>query len=223
MNGSRTGIFFANFYDQTNGAYANMGIVPPEFQNFVQTLSYKFNWIGPVSVYEAACASSSGALNDAYYSMKLGLCDAAIVVGVNFEFDPYHEFFFCNLNMMSFTGKSKCFDISADGYAQGEACIVAFLQKKSDAKRVYLSFVSIGHNNDGFKEMGITYPSWQVQSKLISETVRKANLDPKDINYIEAHSTGTKVGDPIEMQAICHSFFSGLYFTIESPNSIESN
>lgn len=211
MNGSRTGVFVGNFLDHVEGAYANQGIVPPALQPFAEILSFKFNWKGPATTVESACASSSSALTEAFYQLKSDQCDAAVVVGVNIELDPNHQFFFCNLNMNSYTGKSRCFDASADGYAKGEACVAAFLQKRSDAKRIYLSIVGIKQNNDGFKDMGITYPSWQIQSRLISETLREANIDPKEVKYIEAHATGTPVGDPIEMQSLCQSFFSGLF------------
>lgn len=81
-----------------------------------------------------------------------------------------------------------------------------FLQRAKDSKRVYANLLYSKINCDGFKTEGITYPSGQMQEKLLTEFYRDINVDPRTINYVEAHSTGTQVGDPEECRALDHVF-----------------
>ena len=113
--------------------------------------------------------------------------------------------------MLSPDGKCKCLDESANGYAKGEACVVILLQKRSVAKRIYATVIHSKSNNDGYKEMGITYPSWERQRDLMRETYSESGIDPLDVHYIESHCTGTQAGDPEEMRAICEAMCSGIY------------
>ena len=112
--------------------------------------------------------------------------------------------------MLSPDGKCKCLDESANGYAKGEAVVAILLQKKSMAKRIYATVVHTKTNNDGYEEMGITFPSYQTQRDIMRATYAEAGIDPHDVHYVEAHCTGTQAGDPEEMRAICESMCSGM-------------
>lgn len=80
-----------------------------------------------------------------------------------------------------------------NGYVRSEAVVVIYLQKASDAKRIYASVVNARTNTDGSKEQGITFPAGERQKRLIQEVYAEANVNPADVTYVEAHGTGTKV------------------------------
>lgn len=106
-------------------------------------------------------------------------------------------------------GRCKSFDESANGYARSEAVAVVFLQKAKDAKRIYATFVHAKTNCDGFKEQGITFPSSTMQATLLKEFYEEIGVPPSSLDYIEAHGTGTKVGDPEEVNALDGIFCTG--------------
>lgn len=80
------------------------------------------------------------------------------------------------------------------------------LLKKSDAKRIYASVVHSKANCDGYKEQGVTFPSGEIQHRLLKEVYSECGVSPGDVNYVEAHGTGTKVGDPQEVNSITKMF-----------------
>lgn len=97
------------------------------------------------------------------------------------------------------TGYCRPYDKDAAGYTRSEAISAVFIQKISDAKRTYAKFVYSKTNNDGFKKEGITYPNAATQTKLLVEFYKDIDIDPRTVDYVEGHSTGTKVGDPEEV------------------------
>ncbi len=107
---------------------------------------------------------------------------------------------------MAADGYCRPFDEEACGYTRSEAIGFIYLQKAKDAKRVYANLLCTKTNCDGFKEEGITFPSAQIQKKLLKDFYTGIDFDPTKIAYIEAHSTGTVVGDPEECQALDEIF-----------------
>lgn len=110
---------------------------------------------------------------------------------------------------MSKVGESCPFDENASGYVRSESICVMFLQKANDCKRNYAEVVYVKTNNDGFKEEGSSFPSSKMQEQLMTEFYNEINVDPSKIEFVEAHSTGTKVGDPQEIKAIDKVFCKG--------------
>lgn len=104
--------------------------------------------------------------------------------------------------VLSSDGRCKCFDANADGYARSEAISVVYLQKAKDAKRIYATVVHSKTNCDGFKEQGITFPSSRMQSALLRQCYEESDVSPNNVYYLECHATGTKIGDPEEMNAM---------------------
>jgi fatty acid synthase, animal type len=90
-------------------------------------------------------------------------------------------------------GMCKAFDESGNGYVRSDACVVTFLQKSKDARRIYAQILNVRTNTDGGKDQGITFPNGAMQNRLIHETYEEIGLDPRDVSYVEAHGTGTKV------------------------------
>lgn len=104
--------------------------------------------------------------------------------------------------MLAANGYCKPFDKGASGYVRAEGICAIYLQRKQFAKRIYANLLYSKTNCDGYKEEGITYPSGNVQMKLLKEFYTDINFDPSKIDYIEAHATGTVVGDPEECKAL---------------------
>lgn len=100
---------------------------------------------------------------------------------------------FARLGVLSPDGRCKSFDENANGYCRSEAVAIVFLQKLKDSRRIYARLVHAKTNCDGYKEQGITYPSGQMQQKLLEEFYDECEIKPSELSFIEAHGTGTKV------------------------------
>ncbi|XP_035198499.1 fatty acid synthase [Oxyura jamaicensis] len=173
---------------------------------FANRISYFYDFKGPSLTIDTACSSSLMALENAYKAIRNGWCSAAVVGGVNLLLKPNTSVQFMKLGMLSPDGACKAFDASGDGYCRSEAVVVVLLTKKSMAKRIYATIVNAGSNTDGFKEQGVTFPSGDMQRQLVSSLHRECGIKPADIEYVETHGTGTKVGDPQEVNGIADLF-----------------
>lgn len=100
----------------------------------------------------------------------------------------------------------KAFDEAGNGYVRSDGCVVTFLQRSTDSRRIYATILNVRTNTDGAKDQGITFPNGQMQNRLIRETYEEIGLNPAEVSYVEAHGTGTKVGDPQEVNSICDYF-----------------
>ncbi|XP_031628631.1 fatty acid synthase-like [Contarinia nasturtii] len=188
--------------DRVNG-YGVTGCARAMFAN---RLSFTFDFKGPSFAIDTACSSSLYALSQAFSDLKAGHCDSAIVAGAALILEPTMSLQFNRLGMLGAVGKCKSFDESGDGYVRSEGCVVVFLQKESQARRIYASILNVRTNTDGFKEEGITFPIGNMQTKLMRETYNEIGLHPNDVVYVEAHGTGTKVGDTQEVNSITDFF-----------------
>lgn len=104
--------------------------------------------------------------------------------------------------MLSADGTCKVFDQEANGYVRAEAVTAIFLQKAKNSRRIYAKILNTKVNSDGFKDSGITFPSAKAQQQLMAEIYHESGISPSQISYLEAHGTGTGVGDPEEADAI---------------------
>ncbi|CAG9772141.1 unnamed protein product [Ceutorhynchus assimilis] len=146
------------------------------------------------------------AFQHAFHAIKTGLCDSAIVAGSHLLLSPTLSVQLDRLGVLSPNGMSKPFDDNGDGFVRSEAAIVMLLQKESVAKRMYAKVLGAGTNVDGNKKEGITFPSGRMQNKLMREMYAESGINPHDVVYMEAHGTGTKVGDPQEVNSITDMF-----------------
>jgi phthiocerol/phenolphthiocerol synthesis type-I polyketide synthase C len=172
-------------------------------------ISYLLDLHGPSIAIDTACSSSLVALHMACVSLARNECDAALAGGVNLILTPESTLAFCRARMMAADGHCKPFDEAANGYTRGEGCGVVVLKRLSDALKQRDRVIGIirasAVNQDG-RTNGITAPNLHAQRAVIREALRRANLLPKDITYIEAHGTGTSLGDPIEVDALASIF-----------------
>ncbi|RZC40858.1 Ketoacyl-synt C, ketoacyl-synt, and/or PS-DH domain containing protein, partial [Asbolus verrucosus] len=165
-------------------------------------LSYYLKLKGPSYIADTACSSSLNALEHAFKAIRSGQCDNAIVGGVNLLLHPGITLQFFRLGVLSYDGICKVFDQNANGYVRGDTIACIFLQKSKVAKRIYAQLLYTKINCDGYKSFGITFPSTQMQQQLLTEIFDESGYSPSDLSYLEAHGTGTEVGDPQEVEAI---------------------
>ncbi|KAG7154441.1 Fatty acid synthase-like [Homarus americanus] len=176
---------------------------------FPNRISYTFDFKGPSFAIDTACSSSMVALQTAWSAVSEGEVEAAIVGGTNLTLKPQNSMQFHALNMLASDGKCKSFDATGNGYVRSEAAVVIFLQRATEARRVYAHVVHARANTDGNKDEGVTFPSGKVQRELLQDVYNLAGISPLDVSYVEAHGTGTKAGDPQEVGALAEVFCAG--------------
>lgn len=172
-------------------------------------VSYVFGFEGPCLAIDTACSSSLSSLHVACNALKLHESDMAVVAGTNLMASPAANIGFSKLQATSPEGHSKSFDASADGYARSEGGGVILVKRLSDAERdndIIWGVIDGSCINQDGKSNGLTAPNGVSQKKLIEDTLQKCNLNSCDVDYIEMHGTGTKLGDPIEVQAIMDTY-----------------
>lgn len=168
-------------------------------------VSYIFNLRGPSVAVDTACSSALVAVHMACQSLLRGDCEMALAGGVNAILGPEPYIAFCKMGMLSPTGRCKPFDSRADGFARGEGAGMVLLKPLAraiaDGNRIYATIAATASNQDG-RTNGITVPSPLSQELLTREALRRAGIPGAKIAYMEAHGTGTPIGDPIEAHAL---------------------
>ncbi|XP_038846838.1 fatty acid synthase-like [Salvelinus namaycush] len=213
LRGSRTGVYIGVSGSEAGEAFSRdpeelLGYSMTGCQRamFANRLSYFFDFNGPSTAIDTACSSSLLALENAFNAIRHGHCDSALVGGVNLLLKPNTSVQFMKLGMLSPDGTCKSFDSSGNGYCRSEAAVAVLLTRRSMAKRVYATVLNAGNNTDGYKEQGVTFPSGEMQQRLVRSLYQEVNITPDQVEYIEAHGTGTKVGDPQEVNGIVSVF-----------------
>ncbi len=168
-------------------------------------LSYALKLTGPSFALDTACSSALVALHLACQSLRRKECDMALTGGVNLMIAPEITISFSKANLMAADGRSKTFDASADGYVRGEGCGVVVLRRLSDALAHGDNILALVRgsavNHDG-PSGGLTVPSGPAQERVIRQALASGKAEPSEVDYIEAHGTGTSLGDPIEVGAL---------------------
>lgn len=214
LKGSNTGVFVGGFtvdnyitkLNQENthliNSHTSLGVTLSMLSN---RISYYFDLKGPSITIDTACSSSLVATHYACQSIWNGESDMALVGGVNTMLIPQTFVLMSQGKFLSKHGRCKSFDSDAGGYVRGEGGGVVVLksyeQALKDGDRIYALIDGTGVNQDG-QTNGITVPNQDSQVKLMKQVYEKSGVDVRDIHYIEAHGTGTPVGDPIEFGAI---------------------
>ncbi|MFZ5526628.1 MAG: SDR family oxidoreductase [Pseudomonadota bacterium] len=172
-------------------------------------LSYTWGFTGPSIVVDTACSSSLVAVHQACQSLRAGECDAALAAGVNRILSPAFSINFSRARMLSPDGRCKAFSAQADGFGRGEGAGVIVLKRLRDAQaagdRILAVIRGSAVNQDG-RSGGLTVPNGPAQQAVIRKALAQAGLGAGDVDYIEAHGTGTALGDPIEAGALGEVF-----------------
>jgi acyl transferase domain-containing protein/NADPH:quinone reductase-like Zn-dependent oxidoreductase/NAD(P)-dependent dehydrogenase (short-subunit alcohol dehydrogenase family)/acyl carrier protein len=175
-------------------------------------LAYFLGTHGPSISMDTACSSSLVALDRACRSLREGECALAIAGGVNLILNP--DLFVCmsRWGMLSPDGRCKTFDTAANGFVRAEGCGIVVLKclgaALADGDRILALIRGSAVNQDG-PSSGLSVPNGLAQEAVIRQALQNARLEPSALSYIEAHGTGTKLGDPIEIDALARVFEPG--------------
>lgn len=173
-------------------------------------LAYQFDLHGPAVTLDTACSSSLVAVHLAAQALRNGECDLALAAGAFLIMHPDTYVQSCATSQLSPDGKCKTFDSSADGYVMGEGGGLVVLERLSDAiannRRIRAVLRGSAINQDG-RSNGLTAPSRSAQVDVIRRALADARVAPEQVDYVEAHGSGTPLGDAIELSAL-HDVFS---------------
>jgi acyl transferase domain-containing protein len=211
LAGSRTGVFVGMYNNdyaqlQLRGAHADahealgsaLGIAPGR-------LSYILDFQGPSLVVDTLCSSSAVALHLACQSLRSQESNLAIAGGVNLTLSPFGTVTSSRLLALSPDGRCKTFDARANGYVRGEGCALVVLKRLSNALKdgdpIWALIRGSAVNQDGHST-GLTAPNVLSQQAVIRDALANAGVKPEQVDYLEAHGTGTPLGDPIEVDAL---------------------
>ncbi|HEX2268324.1 MAG TPA: amino acid adenylation domain-containing protein, partial [Pyrinomonadaceae bacterium] len=181
-------------------------------------IAYCLDLRGPAMVVDTACSSSLLAVHEAYVKVATGQVDCALAGGINIFFVKNYEDYDADaateqidaVGINSPDGKCKTFDAAANGAGWGEGgglILMKPLERAlADRDHIYAVIKGGGVNQDGGRSNGLAAPSPQAQRDVILAAWKNAGIDPTTISYLEAHGTGTELGDPIEIQGITDAF-----------------
>ncbi|SJN59050.1 Phenolphthiocerol synthesis polyketide synthase type I Pks15/1 [Vibrio ruber DSM 16370] len=217
LMGSNTGVFIG--YSGAEYINEQNRIAPERVNGYMGTgsapsvaagrISYILGLKGPSSVVDTACSSSLVAVHMACESLRRDECKQAIVGAANLIVSPQTSIMFARSGMLSEDSRCKPFDDSANGYVRGEGCAVIILKRLSkaiaDGNEILAVIKGSAVNHDGTSS-GLTVPNVHAQEEVIRQALKNAGMTPDDIDYIEAHGTGTPLGDPIEVGALTSVF-----------------
>ncbi len=175
-------------------------------------VSFVLGLMGPAKAVDAACASALVAVTDAVADLQQGKADLAIAAGVQAILNGRIYELRAEAMMLSPEGQCKTFDASADGYVRGEGCGVVVLKRLSDAERdgdriwAVIKGAAVNHGGDS---VGLTVPNPPALKQVMETALSDAGVLPQDVDFLEAHGTGTAVGDPIELEAVSEVYCKG--------------
>jgi PfaD family protein len=214
LSGSRCGVFMGCgsgdygqlLNEQGLSAHGLIGGAPSILSG---RIAYVLNLNGPCLSIDTACSSSLSAIAESCNSLMLGTSDLALAGGVYVMAGPSMHIMTSQAGMLSEDGRCMTFDQRANGFVPSEGVGVVLMKRESDAlkdaDRIYGVVTGWGINQDG-KTNGITAPSVNSQANLEKDVYDRFNISPENITLLEAHGTGTKLGDPIEVEALTDSF-----------------
>ncbi|MFF0459371.1 type I polyketide synthase [Streptomyces mexicanus] len=211
LAGSRTGVFVGIGIDDYKSlqtadeeaidAYTGTGNL---FCAAAGRISHTLGLTGPSMAVDTGCSSSLVAVHLAVRSLRLGESDMALACGVHLMLTPEITLFLSRARALSPQGRCRTFDADADGYARGEGCGAVVLKRLSDAVAAGDEVLAVirgsAVNHDG-PSAGLTVPNGASQQALLRAALADAGTEPAEVGYLEAHGTGTPLGDPIEVRA----------------------
>ena len=209
LAGSRTGVFVgaqgADYAEVLRGNDAPQVITGIAHSAIANRVSYWLDLRGPSLVVDTACASGLAALHRAATALRSGECKLAIAGAVNLLLSPASRKMIENMGALSPDGRCKSFSVRADGYGRGEGVVALVLKPlvaaEADGDRV-LGVIRGSAEGHAGHAVSLTAPNPQAQAELLRTAWTEAGISPDDIGYIEAHGTGTELGDPAEVDGI---------------------
>ena len=220
LRGSRTGVYTGISNDEyrmlvvessrpTEAAGSLYALSGTNLNGASGRVSFVLGLMGPAKAVDAACASSLVSVHDAVSDLQRGAADLAIAGGVQAILNARIYELRADSMMLSPDGQCKAFDASANGYVRGEGCGVVVLKRLSEAEadgdRIWAVIRGSAVNHGGASS-GLTVPHVPALEQVIESALTHAGAGPSDVNYLEAHGTGTAVGDPIEIEAVANAY-----------------
>src|SRR5216683_202348 len=192
---------------QVDNLHAMLG---SNFEFLPTRVAYKLNLRGPAFSLNSGCSTSLVAVSQACLSLQNYQCDLALAGGVSITFPQKRGYLYEPGGMASPDGHCRTFDEQAQGTVFGDGAAVVLLKRLTDAiadrDHIYAVIKGFAVTNDGTNKVGFTAPAVEGQARAIAMAQAGAGVDPATISYIEAHGTGTPLGDPIEIAALTQAF-----------------
>ncbi|HEY9126224.1 MAG TPA: beta-ketoacyl synthase N-terminal-like domain-containing protein, partial [Acidobacteriaceae bacterium] len=202
-----------SFLQEFTGAYqvGNYATMMGNDKDFLPTrISYKLNLHGPSISVQSACSTALVAVSQAAQSLLTGQCDMALAGAVSVTFPLHRGYLAQEGGLASLDGHCRPFDAAASGTVFGHGAGVVLLKRLdaalADGDQVLAVLRGFALNNDGNMKVGYTAPSVEGQAQVIARAQTMAGVPADSITYLEAHGTGTPVGDPIEVAALTRAF-----------------
>ena len=196
-------------YGAQEQAKGRLLALPGSPSSVANRVSYVFNFSGPSLAVDTMCSSSLTAIHLACESLKRGECELAIAGGVNVSIHPNKYLLLAQGRFLSSKGRCESFGAGGDGYVPGEGVGAVLLkplaQAIADGDHIY-GIIKGSAINHGGKTNGYSVPNPHAQAQVIRAAFRQAGVNPRTVSYLEAHGTGTSLGDPIEITALAKAF-----------------
>ena len=221
LRGSRTGVYagissadYRNLMGGVRGDPARSLYVSTgnSFAAAIGRVAFTLGLEGPAIAVDTACSSSLVAIHQAAVGLQRGETDVALAGGVNVILPSGVGRVFGEAGFLGRDGRCKTFDARADGYVRGEGCGILVLKRLGDAERDGDRILGVlrgsAVNQDG-ASAGFTVPRGPSQERVIRDALARAEVAPDSVDYLEAHGTGTELGDPIELQAAAAVYGEG--------------
>jgi amino acid adenylation domain-containing protein len=216
LSGTKTGVYVgavnSDYWDimMCSGLEADSYTISGNINCVIANrISYLLNLQGASASIDTACSSSLVAIHRAVAAIQNGHCDMAITGGVNVILNPFTHIALSANGMLSTDGRCKTFDSQANGYVRGEgvgALILKPLSKAiADGDNIH-AVIKGSYENHGGRTNSFTAPNPNAQADLLINAYKEAEIDPSTVTYIEAHGTGTSLGDPIEINGLKMAF-----------------
>lgn len=216
LRGSSTGVFmgacnydYKELQEQWNVRTQGYAATGTYITMIANRVSYYFDFHGPSELVDTACSSSLVAIHRAVMALRDKECDLALAGGINLMFTPTSSVSFSQLGMLSGSGRCRTFDEGADGYVRGEGAGVLLLKPLDkalvDRDRIY-GVIKASAVNHGGQVRTLTAPNARLQSQLVVQACREAEIKASMVSYIEMHGTGTPLGDPVEVWGLKEAF-----------------
>ncbi len=223
LKGSRTGVFAGISNNEYRGLILDVSdtaepatslytVTGTSFNTAIGRVAFALGLEGPAIALDTACSSSLVAVHQAISALLRGEADLALAGGVHTILSGRLLELRGNAGMLSPDGRCKTFDASANGYVRGEGCGVVVLKRlaeaEADGDRIWGVIRGAAMNQDGASQ-GLTVPSEEAQKRVIGAALLRAGVLPSEVDYLEAHGTGTEVGDPIELRSAAAAYGKG--------------